>query len=386
MRIFLSFLQGWPDHPIPAYSFWQHYIKNGIEEAGHQWSECPDVDWALGLVPKSDLEQEKWKDEAWGRTVTWLKEHPADLFLSYLYPRQIDVSAIREIQKAGTPCVNFFCDHVRDFKKLPAEFGVFDLNWAPEHKAIKLYAKNGYPSINLSMPMWVEPKYRIFREETNRQITFIGSKDIQRKLLFEHIIQKEPSLPLAVYGKGWQDGEENRPQAPSDYNLQKKLKFNLDFIKDQGIAPFFRKIKQRNIGIEISGALSAKVHPSPAFEQYNALTAQSMITLGVNRFPSFAFPIEKPDTYSRLRDIEAPMLGACYITEWTDGIDELYDIENEIAVYRNEAELISTIKELQADPERRKRLKINGQKRALEDHSIPVSLNRLISKLGIKDQ
>ncbi len=48
MNIFLSFLQSDQQHPIPAYDFWQYYIKNGITEAGYQWTECPDADWKHG--------------------------------------------------------------------------------------------------------------------------------------------------------------------------------------------------------------------------------------------------------------------------------------------------------------------------------------------------
>ncbi len=108
-----------------------------------------------------------------------------------------------------------------------------------------------------------------------------------------------------------------------------------------------------------------------------------MITLGINRYPSFHFPISKPDSYSRLRDIEAPMLGACYLTEWTDGIEELYDTENEIAVYKNTDELIMKIKELEADVNKRRALKINGQKRALSTHTIPDSLNNIKCSLSL---
>ncbi len=99
--------------------------------------------------------------------------------------------------------------------------------------------------------------------------------------------------------------------------------FNLNSIKQLGIIPYLRKIKHRNSSSVLSGTLIAKINTPPKFEQYNALTAESMITLGINRYPSFHFPISKPDSYSRLRDIEAPMLGACYLTEWTEGIEEL---------------------------------------------------------------
>jgi len=378
VKIFLSFLQSENNYPIPSYSFWQYYIKNGIQEAGHEWAECPDADWALGLVPKSKPEQEQWKQDTWGQTVDWLKKHPADIFLSYLYPNQIDVTAIREIQKLGIPCVNFFCDNLRDFDKLPAEFGIFNLNWVPEYRAIKLYNRAGYPCINLPMPMWVEPKYRVSKVENNMQVTFIGSKDLQRILLLEDIVRLWQGIPLAVYGNGWKENDIPVAfNAPS--SISSKIKFNLGFIQEQGITSFVRKIRYRNMTYDISDTLATKTCRSPSFERYNELTAQSMITLGVNRYESFRFPIDNPDSYSKLRDIEAPMLGACYLTEYTEGIGELYDIENEIAVYKNADGLIGKVNELQSDPAKRKKLKINGQKKALNEHSIPTSLNKILS-------
>lgn len=382
MKIFLSFLQSNKQHPIPAYDFWQYYLKNGIQEAGHQWVECPGVDWALGLVPQSKNQHTRWKQDAWGKTIEWLKKNPVDLFLGYLYPNQIDTYAIKEIQKSGIPCVNFFCDHVREFKSIPAQFKVFDLSWVPEHKAVKLYKKAGYPCINLPMPMWVEPQYRILKEETNAQVTFIGSKDIQRNLLFEDVILKYPDLALAIYGNGWKENEGREQPFVAGYTLNKKIKFNLDFIKSEGVVPFLRKVRTGNLP-QTSSLLRSKLHASPSFEEYNTLTAESMITLGVNRYPSFRFPVDKPDSYSRLRDIEAPMLGACYLTEYTEGIEELYDIENEITVYKSEGDLVNKIKELETDLNKRKKLKVNGQKRALHDHTIPQSLNKILCYLNL---
>jgi len=387
LKIFLSFLQSEHKYPIPAYDFWEHYIKNGIEEAGHEWTECPGADWALGLVPKSKAEHLKWKQDTWGKTVDWLKKNPADLFLSYLYPDQVDTSAIKEIQKAGIPCVNFFCDHVRQFDKVPAEYEIFTLNWVPEFKALSWYQKAGYPYINLPMPMWVDPKYRVLKEETNKEVTFIGSKDIQRKLLFEQLTALDPDIPLAVYGNGWKNegSPGSEPVAPN-YTLGKKVIFNLNLMKQLGPIPYLRKIKYRGIHTGVNSILGAKTHEPPTFEQYNSLTAESMITLGVNRYPSFKFPLQYPGTYSRLRDIEAPMLGACYLTEWADGIDQLYDIGNEVAIYRTAEELSEKIKELQTQPGKRRELKINGQRRALQQHSIPCSINKLLSVLFIESQ
>jgi hypothetical protein len=384
MKIFLSFLQSDKNYPIPAYSFWQHYIKNGIEEAGDQWVECPEADWAFGLVPKTQNEHITWKKETWEKTITWLKNNKVDLFLSYLYPQQIDIQAIKEIQKAGIPCVNFFCDHVRQYTKLPDEFKVFDLNWVPEFKALKLYQKTGVPYINLPMPVWIEPEERVYKEEKFKQITFIGSRDIQRTLLLEQLVKNDPDLPIALYGSGWIEKKDiSGSQYTESYTFKKKIQFNLKFINDQGFKAFMRKLNNRTIIDEVSSSLKLKIHNMPNFNEYNALTSESMVTLGINRYPSFRYPISQPDTYSRLRDIEAPMLGACYLTEWTEGIEELYDIENEIAVYKTALDLSKQIKALLNDPERRKSLKIASQKKALNTHSIPDSLKKIRCSVGL---
>ncbi|MDB5132572.1 MAG: hypothetical protein JWR02_2321 [Mucilaginibacter sp.] len=379
MKFFLAFQQSEKAYPIPAYSFWQHYIKNGITEAGYEWSECPDADWALGLAPQNKNAHAKWKQDTWEKTVAWLKNNPADIFLSYLYPSQVDEPAIREIQKTGIPCVNFFCDNVREYTCAPPEFKIFDLNWVPEYKAAKWYKTAGYSFINLPMPVWVEPASRVIKEETNNQVTFIGSNDIQRKLLFESLMENDPDIKLVIYGSGWND-----TNAPKDtntlagYTFYKKIIFNLDFVRRQGSAAFLRKLKQRHISQSGNNILSPNINGPVSFGKYNRLTAESMITLGVNRYPSFRYPLLQPGSYSRLRDIEAPMLGACYLTEYTEGIDELYDIDNDIAVYRNAEELATKIKELKGDQNRRRKLKVNGQKQALNENSIPNSLRKII--------
>ncbi|RYU91614.1 glycosyltransferase family 1 protein [Mucilaginibacter terrigena] len=382
MKIFLSFFQSKTKHPIPAYSFWEYYIKNGIEEAGYEWMECPDVDWALGRVPKTKQAQINWKQDAWQKTVDYLKANPADLFLSYLYPDQIDTSAIDQIRKTNIPCVNFFCDHIRDFIKLPKEFAAFDLNWVPEYKAIQQYQKAGYPYINLPMPMWVAPQYRILQPEINSQITFIGSKDIQRHLMFENIVKQDPNIDLAIYGGGWIAAAHTQ-QELLPYGLHKKLLFQFKLLNKYGINGYTEKLKQRNYTGQISRTLQLKTHGAPSAEEYNRLTAGSLVTIGVNRYPSYLFPLAKPDTYSRLRDIEAPMLGACYLTEWTDGIEQLYDINNEIETYTTPEDFLQKTELLKNDAVKRKTLKVNGQKRALKNHSIPASLKEILWTLNL---
>lgn len=385
MKIFLSFLQGKPGHPIPAYGFWEYYIKQGISEAGHTWSECKDVDWAYGLVNQSKDSFAAWKTAAWERTIRSLKQNPVELFLSYLYPSQVDASAIRRIRDMGIPCVNFFCDNVREFKKIPDEFSVFDLNWVPEYKALAMYKRAALPCMHLPMPMWVAPEHRVVKDEKLDQATFIGSRDIQRLLLFRGILEKSSlSIPLAIYGAEWLpdlQGSVEDPVSRTGYSLMDKIAFQFSFLKEEGLPAYFRKIQQRKLHPVISGKASESLKGKPDFEEYIRLTQESMLTIGVNRYPSFRFPIDKPDTYSRLRDIEAPMLGACYITEWTEGLDKMYEIGKEIEVYNSPDDFFKKTEQIILDKAKRKTMRDSGQKRALKEHSIINSINRITDNL-----
>ena len=372
MKIFLSFLQGNPSYPVPAYSFWQHYIKNGIEEAGDDWDECAESDWAYGLLPLSKKERIKWSDETWCKTVEYLKKNPPDLFLSYLYPNQIDINAINEIKKAGIPCVNFFCDNYREFNRIPTTFGIFDLNWVPEYNSIPDYNRAGFNSIHLPMPMWIDPLYRNLNLNEYPQITFIGSPDQQRIRLFNELAPKIEALK--VYGRGWLHTKNLNPQVNSLFN---KGINQINLIKKQGIRSFYEKMIRNKSNVEINEALSAKIQGSLNFDEYLDLSRNSLVTLGVNSFPSFRFPLYKPGKYSRLRDIEAPMLGACYLTEWAEGLDQLYNIDQEIACYTCPEDLNVQLDRLIKDKTFRLNLRKNGQRRALSDHSIPNSLKIL---------
>lgn len=378
MIIYLAIFQSLKQHNIPAYSFWEYYIKNGIEEAGHTWVES-QVDWAEAHTFAADEKNsiEAWKNRTWQTVLddidTIQQKTPIDIFLSYFYPTHIEEQAIKEIQKKGIKCVNFFCDHVRDFKSIPKEFKVFDLNWVPEHKALKMYKQANLPYINLPMPMWVKPEHRILTENENNAVSFIGSKDIQRVELFTELSKRFKDFK--IYGAGWKEehiGYELKINSTID-----KLKNQYFFLKENGLHAFKNKILNLYL-IKLDEALLAKhIMGKPNFEDYIYITKESAVTIGVNRYPSFQHPFYKPNTYSRLRDIEAPMLGACYLTEYTEGLENLYDIGNEIMVYHTVDELANQIAGLQKNKMLRKKLRVGGQKRALETHCIQYSIYKI---------
>ena len=77
------------------------------------------------------------------------------------------------------------------------------------------------------------------------------------------------------------------------------------------------------------------------------------------------------------------MLGACYLTEWAPGLDQLYELEQEVAIYRDAPELAAQIARLLADPAQRRQMRAAAQRRALQTHTIGPTLEKISSALGL---
>jgi len=387
VRIFLSFLQSLCSHDIPQYQYWETYLKKGIEEAGGEWLEAPGVDWAEGLAHRDKQSLAEWRHRSWESTLIQIRKaqhgEGIDLFLSYLYPQQVDVSAIKEIQKLGIPCVNFFCDNVREFRAIPREFHCFDLHWVPEFGALEMYRRAGLNCVHAPMPVWIDPGFRTSEHRETFGVTFIGSRDALREKLLADALKI--GAKIEIRGAGW-NGPASANKNGMNKSLSKKVVNQLELVKSQGIkAPLWKMDYRRQPKISDSVFLDS-VRPSPNDAEYATITQQSVVTLGINRYPSFRRSFSKPDRYSRLRDIEAPMMGACYLTEWTEELEKLYEIGEEIETYRTAEEMVEKIAELKSSNQKRQQLRRRGQKRALQDHTIGQTLKKIGSALANQDR
>ena len=384
MRIYLSCLQSQRRHPIPAYGFWEPYFKRGIEEAGHEWIECPDVDWAEGIAP--DIDAAVWRERTWTRVYEDLRrthrEQGVDLFLGYLYPQQIDAGAIGAIQALGVPCVNFFCDNVREFRTVPEAYHVFDAHWVPERAAVPMYERAGLRTIHRVMPVWVDPSLRTCEHQELYPPTFIGSRDSVRESLLADALARGAEIELR--GPGWLPGTTPAPRKPEHASaIGERIANQLALVRREGAASLLWKATYRFRPALSDAAFGERARPPVFGDEYARVTQCSRVTLGINRYPSYRRPFSRPDTYSRLRDIEAPMMGACYLTEWTPELEQIYEPGREIETYRSAAELVEKLRVLEMDPERRRRLRRGGQRRALADHTVGRTLDAIGESLGV---
>jgi Glycosyl transferases group 1 len=386
MRILLSCLQSLKLHPVPAYDFWRTYFVQGLQEAGHEIVEVPGIDWVEGIVHPAGVTLDAWRERTWETVHAFLRKEsahkPVQLFLSYLYPEQVEPAAIQELQRMGIPCVNFFCDNVREFRTVPPEYRPFALHWVPEFEALPMYRKANLPHLHAPMPCWVRTELRSLPTNETEPATFIGSADVLRRDLVGHAMRA--GADFIVRGRGWAERTNQSMDAMTkSYSISKTLLNQLTVVHRHGIGSLLKKVGDRLRPIHPPPIPASNIRDPVGQAEYFRITRDAIVTIGINRVPTARSSNRHPLVYSRLRDIEAPMLGACYLTEWTEGLEALYELGSEIETYRSASELSEKLGELEKNSQRRRAVRDLGQRRALTDHTVSRSVARIGARLGL---
>jgi len=386
MRIFVIWLQSQKKHNIPGYEFWESYWKNAITEAGYEWLEAPDVDWAEGLSHQGE-NLHNWREVAWNKTLATIrnehKKKPIDICLSYLFPSQVISDAVKEIRELGIPCVNFFCDNFREYRDVPPEFYCFDLNWGPEPEAIARYKAVGLKYIFAPYPIWIPQEHRTCNHIENYGATFIGSRDIHRTALLAEAIHLGASIEIR--GSGWDTKDNNLIATSVDKTvkstLSQKVINQIDLISKEGLSGLLWKLTYMMQPKISDRTFYPYIKSRPDAQGYVEITQQSKVVLGINRYPSIRAPFGKPPTFIRLRDLEAPAMGACYLTEYSLGLEQWFDLGTDIETYRSTEEMVEKLKELELNPQKRKKMRCSSQRVVFEKLTFSNTISQIIAEL-----
>src|SRR5258705_13749724 len=112
------------------------------------------------------------------------------------------------------------------------------------------------------------------------------------------------------------------------------------------------------------------------------LYSEAKVSLGINRVFEVGVPREKVK-YSKLRDFEAPMSGACYLTEHCSDLEQNYEIGKELWTYDSESELIDKSTELLRHSSIRAELRVAARNAALTRHTWTNRFRVLFERLSL---
>ena len=122
--------------------------------------------------------------------------------------------------------------------------------------------------------------------------------------------------------------------------------------------------KLEKAGIRVEARGSGWPKGRIATTEIPELFAQSRIVLGVG-----AVGQSRSLVALKLRDFDGPMSGSCYVTQANPDLRLVYDVDQELAVYRDEADAVQVVRALLIDDERRAAIAHAGRIRAERDHT-----------------
>lgn len=323
---------------------------------------------------------------------------PIHLVLTYFYNAHFDPAGFDVLRQRCIPSVNFFCNSIHQFELVAAVAARADFSWHTEKHVRDRYTAAG------ANPIWIrmggDPEaYRPHSGGTPiDKVCFIGQRYADRDRWLAALVAA--GLPVDIYGAGW--GTDETPADTTDTSIHlgrrrpppgsgasywtaARETLRSDGLP-RGAARVARQARYRRETRRLQRVLQPFAHGSLAFERIPEVYANYAVSLNFSHVWSDGRPCSPLVPQIRLRDIEAPMAGACYLTGHSDELADYYDIGCEVDTYATEDELIDKTKFYLANRAAGDRLRVAGHARARKDHIWQNRFAELLEKTGLRTQ
>ncbi|NET52515.1 MAG: glycosyltransferase family 1 protein, partial [Merismopedia sp. SIO2A8] len=405
MRIFIAVR-----HSInPKFFFgdlWSRNFYPALQQLGHEiiesqvdllpasrFMQVPDNFTRQEQEVRSQLTQ-KIIDEV----TTHHKKKPIDLFLSYFYNSHFDPLGFEAIHTLGIPTINFYCNSIYQFSLVSSIAAKVKFSWHSEKNAEAKYTEVG------AQPVWVQmgadPKIYYPVKETKRvaKACFVGQRYADRDRLLAHLIHHQ--VPLNIFGSGWgkphapiQQASTNaanpltRPLTHQATNDKPQSYLGRPILKPGSLQSYCNLIKKNIVTEGFMGGMARTIsqvnyraksnHLNSTLESVYQGFAESMIQafsqheliLNFSHVWADGRPGSTLIPHVRLRDFEAPMSRACYLTGHTEEIGEFYTIGTEIDTYKTVDELVDKARFYLNNPYEAEKMREAGYQRSLREHT-----------------
>jgi spore maturation protein CgeB len=328
-------------------------------------------------------------------------ERPIDLFLSYFYNAHFAPEGFAEIHRLNIPTVNFYCNSIYQFELVAAISANVNFAWHTEKDARDSYLQVGANPVWVQMgadPLVYHPVEGVAREA---RACFVGQRYADRDRHLAALISK--GVPVDIYGSGWTpqhsgNGNQQLPFEVKDEYLGRRLK------KPGGLTSYAHATLQ-NLGTHgiLSGTRrtinqvryrTERRSIDPLLEKaargvagnISETFARYEVVLNFSNVWADGRPGSELIPHVRLRDFEAPMCRASYLTGYSDEILEFYEPGTEIDIYRNTEELIEKTEYYLAHPAQAEKLRTKGYERARRDHTWERRFQQLLREVGLPER
>jgi spore maturation protein CgeB len=368
---------------VPRSAWVDLNLRRSLEDMGHELVRFDFPGWP-------DESDPAWRDHGKPGTNQRLldafrKAGRLDLFFGYFYSSVVYPDTIDLIRRAGVPTVNFSCNNVHQFDLVRDIAAHFDACVVPELAAQADF--NAVGARPLRIQLAANPRvYRPYPEPRQYEVTFVGQKYADRAEFLQHL--RAGGVDARAWGAGWQ------PRKRLD---AAHIKAALALIEDERLDGLRRLVRQRRdaqFGLAASANASngsANIDTSefggPRLLQLDLVKmfSRSRLSLG------FATAGDSHHTdqrliHLRLREFEAPMSGALYLTEHQAELEEYFAPGQEILTYADRYDLLDKARYYLAHQEQAERIRRAGLQRARREHTWQQRFSELFDALDLHDR
>ncbi|PKQ29494.1 MAG: hypothetical protein CVT60_05035 [Actinobacteria bacterium HGW-Actinobacteria-10] len=303
-----------------------------------------------------------------------------DLFFSYLTDGTIDTGAIREIRSMGIPTCNFSCNNTHQFDLVDEISPAFDFNAHSEKDAVAKFESIGANAV--WFPMAANPTfYHPVDTPRTLDVCFVGQRYAMRPMHIGMLLDN--GIDVHAYGPGWRLSNEGLVAA-GKRRLRRlatalRAKTAIGSARDRAVAEheWLREAERVRVRYD------RNMHGPVSDEEMVRLYTASSVSLGFLEVFDAHDPSAEVKQHLHLRDFEAPMCGALYLTGYIPELEEFFEPEREVLTYRDEAELLEKTRFYLTNEAAAQAVRDAGLARAHACHTYQKRFTDLFRAIGV---
>lgn len=341
-----------PDCHVPDWRYgevWRRHFYRGLERSDVDVVFPRDLSfaWARPFGREDvDADARERTSRALLHQIQEGVERGIDVVISYCFAGDLELDVVDAVRARGIPWINFYCDSLHGFELVEPLARRVDLNWFPESAAIDRYRELGVP--------WLCAPYALDEEglpdagctEAERPLTFVGAA--HRTRVRTACALRLLGVDLTVHGWGWPEAVAGRA--------------------NDGFVRSVARTAARTV-------LRGRVGGHLAIDDLLRHLRSSRVVLGLNEGGT-------GESYLKMRDVEFPGMGCCYLTQHSEDLEGVFEIGDEIRTFRSLFEAREVARDLARHPAECRRLARRARARVLSDHTWSARLPRLADALA----
>jgi hypothetical protein len=343
-----------PDcHAAGRYTrLWRRHFYDGLQAVlpSVVLPEAVDFGWARPAAqapPGPSPDREAISERLWHQIHAAHVAGGLDAVISYCFSSDVDPALIERTIELGVPWINFFCDSTYAFDRVEALARVTSLNWFPEGAATPRYRAVGRPV--LCRPYAVHPAALppAICETAEHALGFVGAPTGNRVLRLAGLLLF--GCPAAVRGDGWRRTTETPPRRPPSRGNRRALGGLGERLLVRALTPVVRRGGRPLADDEMAPFLS-----------------RCRVVLGLNEGRDSQGVYR---SYLKLRDVEFPGYGCCYLTQHNEDVEHAFEVGREVLTFHHAAEAASLVRRSVQHPDAARAMGQAARRRVLGEHT-----------------